>query len=516
MLTGLLISAKVHSQNQQIIWSQEFVESKGDRMGNILHDSGTETYVFVYTLARGKKITPGIIKFDSQMKPLIRKDYSASIEKGTDVFMLGMFYCGGRFVLLTYIDDKATMTRKVFATVVDKVTLDPLQPAEEIWSYVYDFRNMKLNVGYGISPDSSLFVLTTTSWDGLAFSTTVQKSDMRYLTFKAFNSELKSVNERNALLNFPLLNVNIKDFVLCNDGTMVYASKDYNVGFVSEYTKNASKVKVANYNAMIRSYPSDGSNQEVKIDLGTSLLNNISLAPDPTSGDMIVFNTYNDIDNEFLTGYGYLKFKTGTGEIVANKKLEFTQDIVKSVADKEALFKEQKGKLYIPKFYSINFSKVTEDGRVYLVLENNMVSGTEYTSQGTITMLHDLSGVRKWINYIPKLQVFVGKTDYMYCTYIIKKDKIILLYNEHDNIKTSDPIEPKQRPRIFNSWVSSILMKAEIDNEGKMNRSIFGESKNMGTPIRIDRSKQGAQNRFFLYGWQIKEDTYKIGLVNFE
>ncbi|MDQ3051444.1 MAG: hypothetical protein M3Q95_11205 [Bacteroidota bacterium] len=507
---------RAFSQESAITWSPEFVEGKGDRMGQILHDNGDASYVFAYNLTRKDKITPGIIKFNSSMQPVQRKDYNANVDQDTEMFLIGLFYCGGKFIMLTNTNNNKSKSMKVYATFIDQNTLDPISEAKEIMSIEDIYIDYKLKLRYVISPDSLSFGVLGITYEAKKMSMPTFKEPQKII-FKVFDSHLNTINERNMELECLLFKYNVVDYELDNQGTIVVISQEYIEAPTSSY-RNSKNGKIPNFDIFISSYSPEKANTKHKIALGSYFLNSISLELIPESENMIVFSTWRDeYDKSRIMECNFLILNKKSCAIITQKKIEISKELIAEVNKKDdAGTAEFKRDIYLHSTFRVSELKATADGRIYVLLEQNFTDSPKIFSYGIITFLFDTTGEQKWAKYLAKKQVFVNNDLYMYTSSIIKDDKIIILYNEHDKINENDPVLTDKKPRVFDSWTSSVLMQTELFNDGKMERKTLASSKVMGTPISIGRSKQGADNRYFLYGWQIKEDIYKIGLVNIQ
>ncbi len=507
---------KIHSQNSEIIWSPDFVEAKGDRMGKILHDDGTNVYVFVYMLSKGKKeMTPGIIKMDSKMTPVIRKDYSASAPSGTDVYMIGMYYCGGKFIMLSYTTEKGFNGKVIQATSIDMATLNPLKESTIIWKMaITPGRFNKLD--FTLSADSLSFALNSFDYK---LQVDAKDKEPQRIFFKVFDSDLNVVNTREKILPYTNEQCKMLDYVLSNDGTVFYFGKNYTGKPGKEITKDKSDVVKANYNLVAFKCGKDGNDSETPIDMAENLLDNLSAVADPVSKKIMMFATYADLDKEpkFLTGYEFFRFNPESGSIETRQKHVFTPELIAQLDLMEHGFRSKKNSLFIPKTFNIWETLITTDGRLYFILENDFSWDAVY-SKGIISILHDKDGNRKWINYIPKNQMINGGgyETLAYPSIITRDNKLVILYNDHDQIHKLDPFVVKDKARAFDSKSLATYMIAEINNEGIMNRRIYSTSEKMGTPVKTTQSLQGANNRYLLYGWKGHDNSNKIGVMNID
>lgn len=510
----------VNSQSNGILWSQEFIEAQGDRMDKIIYDSGTSVYVFVYTKIKGDRIVPGILRLDSKMVAQQRKDYGAALTVKGEVMMLGLFYCKNNFVMLTYVDDKESNSRKVYAVLIDVETLEPKQAPKEIWQ-IAKKKGRDTNLGFKISGDTSVFVLNATSsilhWQPEQGGWDAVKST---ISFKVFDSNLNSLNERNTELKYTYDRYTRLDYFVNNDGNMFYFSKQFINNKKGTVMKNEDKKLVALYNLSVLQYHPNGMDKETSIYPGEKLIEDVSADFDPKSNDLILFIIYGDVENgertitelKYITSYEFIRFNSISGEITNRKVHEFSSSLVEILKVKENSGVLKKT-LFISNLFGINDVKVFEDGRVYLVLTRDYTSDVRKVSQGIICYMHDLEGNKKWENYIPKRQQFNQKDDYIYSAIVYKSNKIIFLYNEHENVEKNDPFLPEVEPKIYDSWTNSVLMKVEINNEGVMTHGPLATSEQMNTSIRPAKSFVGKGDRFILYGWKIKDNSIKFGLM---
>ena len=106
ILFSIFFHTAIIGQDFKIKWSEEFKEEKGDRLENVMFDDGTNIYVQVANVEKGKGkdrgdlfTIPGIIKLDANLKPVIRENYTTDVE---DMRLYGMFYVGGNFIMVTH------------------------------------------------------------------------------------------------------------------------------------------------------------------------------------------------------------------------------------------------------------------------------------------------------------------------------------------------------------------------------------------------------------------------------
>lgn len=503
LLTIVITTGSLIAQTPKILWSPDFVEAKGDKVGNILHDDGQNVYIFVYMLLKGRKtMTPGIIKMDAGMNPVMRKDYSVDAPEKTEVFMLGMFYCGGKFIMLTYIKDTKTKGKTVYATTIDPVTLEPVTSSKEIWKLITKQTYAEGTLNYIVSNDSAHFMIAADD----------------YITnkFCIFNSDLKIINEQSDVIPYSNPEIELVHYFQANDATIYCIAKHFKVKRGREIAKG--KEAKADYTVEIFKYSPGKDKEQYSMEIKEGLLDNIYGAVDPATKDLIVFATYTDVNDEakWLYNYDFIRINSQSGAIVTRTNHKFSAELISQLKLMEPDFRLKKEELVIPKTFNIFDIKVTADGRIYFVLERDYYFDNNRWTQGLITFLHDAEGNQKWFNYIPKNQTFTGPNSFAHPALYIHKDKLVVFYNEHSNIAKSDPVENQSPSRMYNGRHDNTLMKVEIDNSGKATRQIFSSSVQLGTPVLTTHSVRGFNNRFLLYGSDLLKNSYKIGVYEVE
>src|SRR5688572_11284902 len=225
----------INAQNPIITWSSEIKEDNGDVMSNIIFDDGNNIYVYVYSREKGKSgVTPGIMKLDASLKHVHREDYVSLSDSKANNYILGIFHCGDKFIMLTYLYSKDNNSKRVFATPIDPISLKPLQSAYEIWDISAPL-NRDIDLTYKLSSDSSLFVINAE----------VEQKDRekRKIGFKILNSNLNVINEYVGDLDHLAESYSSLDYQLNNDGTLYHFGKLFSGKNQKETTKSETREK---------------------------------------------------------------------------------------------------------------------------------------------------------------------------------------------------------------------------------------------------------------------------------
>ncbi len=509
LLCLVLSSGVAVAQKDKIIWSQEFKEASGDKMGNILYDDGENVYMYVQNKKRGDKgITPGIMKLDSKMKAVQRQDFKASED---DVKLLNITYCGGKFIMITTKHNKESNTTTVYGTTISLPDLVAAEGSTELWKVSAPAkRDIYLSVQR--SDDTTMFAIRSFLEQ--------KKNEKQMFAFKVMDSSFKVVQEKSKTLDYTEEQYSLKTTSLANDGSMSYHAKRYKSTSKKETTKGDDNKKQASYTLNILNFSKDGNEKEFNVELGDKLMDNLAVANDPVSSDLILFITFTDIKVKHLTGYDFLRISSTTGEVLAQKSHQFPKQMIEKMRKVEKPFSVPKDQAYLPKTFNIDEVHATADGRIYLTLENTFSvtrsssrsSYTVYYAIGMIAMMHDKDGNVKWTNYVPKSQWYRSTLGYLYPTIAYTEDKVIIFYNDHVKNQALDINNVVKPPAPFNSLNEMQLIAVEIDNNGKANRKVVQNSEKGGVPAKAFNCAQGAGNRFILYGETFKDNRYKIGV----
>lgn len=509
MLCLTLFSGLAFAQKDKIVWSQEFKEASGDKMGNILYDDGENVYMYVQNKKRGDKgITPGIMKLDSKMKAVQRQDFKASEE---NVKLLNIMYCGGKFMMITTKHNKESNTTTVYGTTISLPDLVASEGSTELWKVSAPAkRDIYLSVQR--SDDTTMFAIRSFLEQ--------KKNEKQMFAFKVMDGSFKIIHEKSKTLDYTEDQYSLKSISLANDGSVSYFAKRYKSSSKKETTRGDDKKKEASYTLNVLHFTKDGNEKEFNIELGDKLMDNLAVASDPVSSDMLMFITFTDIKVKHLTGYDFLRISSATGEVLAQKSHQFPKQMIDKMRKVEKPFSVPKDEAYLPKTFNIHEMHATADGRIYLILDNTFSitrsssrsSYTMYYSLGLIAMMHDKDGNVKWTNYVPKHQWYRNTLGYLYPTIAYTEDKISIFYNDNVKNQALDFNSIAKPPARFNSLNEMQLIAAEVDNSGKISRKVVQNSEKGGVPAKAYSCSQGAGNRFILYGETFKDNRYKIGV----
>lgn len=504
-----LLSGTVMAQKEKITWSPEFKEANGDIMGSILYDDGENVYMYVRNKKRGEKgITPGIMKLDSKMKAVHRQDFKASAE---EVRLIDIFYCGGKFIMLTHKYEKETNTSTVYGSSIGLPNLEVSGESVELWK-----------VSAPLKRDFSISVMTSNDTTLFALRTFVEqkKNEKQMFAFKVYDGSFKEVHEKTIKLDYTEDQYDLKGITLSNDGTVTYFAKRYASTSKKETTRGDNREKQASYTLNIMKYAKDGSEKEYNVELGNKLMDNLAVATDPVSSDIMMIITHTDVKQKQLTGYDFLRISSTSGDVLSKKSHTFPQQLVEKMRLTEKPFIAEKNTSNIPKTFNVHEMHATADGRVYLVLENTFSitrssrnsSYTVHYANGLLAMMFDLEGNVKWNAYIPKNQWYRSTYGYLYPTIAYSKDKISIFYNDHIKNLAFDINNYTKRPAPFNSLNEMLLVRVDISNEGKVSRKVVQQSEKDGVPVKAYNCLQGSGDRFILYGETFKDNRCKIGV----
>jgi hypothetical protein len=507
------------SQKSKITWSEELKETKGDVLGNLLKDDGEFIYFYVGNYKRkvwgNSSVTPGIMKFDYNMKTVLREDYTATVPDKVNLTFGGIFYCGGNFIMISNMHTKSTNTTEIQATKIDIKTLKPVGPAESIWKITAP-KSKDFDWSFIVSDDSSKILLVA------AYE---QKDDeFKKFAYKVIDGNLKTVQERQVTLTQTVEKYQLNFRTVDNTGNVYFIGKAYFGSAKKEAKRNENNKKVSTYNLLVMRYAIDGKESSYNLEMGDKLLDNMWVQTDPVTDDMCIISTFSDTKQLGVISYGFYRLKATTGEILKSTTIKFPLPMIKKIQDFEHHMVSRAEEPSIPKTYTIISYKIMPDGRMYVILSNDFSqvvstkngSYTVYHSEGSIVSMLKSDGELAWMHYIPKRQFFNSLTCYLYQAQMVLDDKIVIFYNETEKNINYDWVNSTTEPKRFNELKEMSLMAVEITNEGKATRKEFANTEQMGLPTYINSSQQSNTRNFIIYGWDFRKSTNKIGLVRFE
>lgn len=507
---------QVTAQKATIKWSEEFIEEKGEKLGEVLYDDGTYVYVRVTSITKGergkgKAITPGIMKLDKDMKPVARENYTSDMD---DIDLQGLFYMGGNFVMLTSKYEKSSNSTEVFAISIDKNTLKPKGKTVSLWKLSAPPKKY-FSWNATLSDDSSSMLL---------FATYNQKDDEKErFAYKVVGKDLGTVQEKMVELKYANEDFSILSYKVSKSGDLYVLSKGYKDGAKKQVERGADKKKVATYDVVILKYGKDASEKEYRIPMGEKVMDAYAMSNDPATDDLFVVGTFQAATEDGVIGYFFNRINSKTGDVTASKINMFPLSFI----DKVNRLNDDKSKGKSPgisKYFNITDLIVTPDDRLYALIEKRYSvtttskygSYTTYYSNSIIAIQMDKNGNQAWMNHIPKSQFFNSLTAYIYYSTMVTKDKLYIFYNDIEknlayNINSAD-----EEPKRFNSMDDMYLMMVEIDAQGKMSRKQFVSTEKSGHPFYISGTKQTSPNHFIIYCYRFKKEINRLGLAVFE
>jgi len=433
LIALMLVAAEnLSAQKVTIKWSEDFVEEKGETLGQVIYDDGTHIYMRVdnktkQARGKGNVVTPGILKLDLNMKPVARENYSSDID---DLVIRGLFYFDGQFVMLTSKYDKASNTTEIFGVPIDIATLKPRSGAVSLWK-VGAPPKKDFYWDASISDDSTRLLLVAT-FDQ-------KKDEKERFAYKVVDKSLKSVNDKMVELNYKSSDFSILNYKVSAAGDLYVFAKGYREGAKSQTERGENKTRVASYEIVILKYGVDGAEKEYRIPMGEKVMDTYALATDPSGGDLFVFGTYQAATEDGVIGYFFNRIDSKTGDV----KVAKTQQFPISFIDNVNRLNDDKSKGKSPgisKYFNITDLMVMPDNRIYAIIEKRY-SVVQTTKYGSYTTYHsnsiiatqlDKEGNQVWINHIPKSQFFNSLTAYIYYSTMVYKDKLLIFYNDID------------------------------------------------------------------------------------
>lgn len=513
------------AQKSTIKWSEEFAEEKGEHLGKVIYYDGKYLYVNVFVIDKHNfkniKETPGIIKFDSEMKPVKRQDYKADIASKEDVFFNGIHYLGGDFVMITNIYDKKTNTRELFA---QKINKDNLKTEGKLVSIMKVTGEKRTDFDYDLSfsEDSSKLVINVNPIQ--------KKKQYERFAFKIIDKDFKTVSEKSVELPYYDEDFRVSSIKVNSKNQLFLLAKAYKSGSKKETMKDENSNKVASYEVVLKKFSTDGVVQDFNLDLSGKFLNDFEMTLDK-KGDLFLCGLYKAEDNEFVNGYFYFHLDGETGKVLHTNSFNFPLSFITHVNELED--DKTKGKNPgVSSRFSVSDLIVTDDGRIYTIFEKNWSVRTQnkygnyftYYSRGMIMMQMDMSGKQKWYHYVAKDQYYNSITWYLSHTNMVLNDRLLVFYNDKtDNVHYN--ISSKKMPKKFNEIKEMSFMGIDIDTNGKLERKEFSNSAKMGTSPLISFCLQTGINKFLLYGFLPKKKlisydpsngTNKLGMITFE
>ncbi len=368
LLTLGVSTYEVTAQKATIKWSEEFIEEKGEKLGEVLYDDGTHIYVRVTSITKGdrgkgKAVTPGIMKLDKDMKPVGRENYTTDMD---DIDLQGLFYMGGGFVMLTSKYEKSNNSTEVFAISIDKNTLKPKGKPVSLWKLSAPPKKY-FSWNASLSDDSSSMLL---------FATYNQKDDEKErFAYKVVGKDLGTIQEKLVELKYANEDFSILSYKVSKSGDLYVLSKGYKDGAKRQVERGADKKKVATYDVVILKYGKDASEKEYRIPMGEKVMDAYAMGNDPATDDLFIVGTFQAATEDGVIGYFFNRINSKTGDVTASKINQFPLSFI----DKVNRLNDDKSKGKSPgisKYFNITDLIVTPDGSTSFILSTAHSSAT--------------------------------------------------------------------------------------------------------------------------------------------
>lgn len=508
----ILLLSNIYAQTIKVVWGTEYKNEKKETIGNVLYDDGINVFATLTTSEGGifskVRVTPTIVKFDHDMVPVKRRDY-ASDEK--DLLYHGTYYIQGKFFMVTSRFEKRTNSRELYAQKFDK-DLEPDGRPQLLWKVV-GVKGEDVSLIFRFSEDSTKFMIAAIADQ--------KKKENKNFALNVFNGDLKSVFEKAYEFQIPEEGMQIMNVEVNDKSDVFILYKAYKEG---KYGKDEMKVdgkKIAAYDIRIKKFSPDNSEKESTIDLGGRFLLR-TYEKDDRQGNLLVLASYENDFEKGINGYVYMKIDAKTGNITPGSDWEIPMELYIRLN----LIQDDKPKSKQPainRYFSVSDFNVNADGSVNVILEKNYsitysgkVNYTAYYSEGMIELAIDNSGKVSWYKYIPKLQLMNDLRTYIYHAAMFANGKTYILFNDEMKNENYDYENSKKSPKRFDERKKMNLRLVEIDKNGNLTTSIFGNSETMETTIDMLLTKQISSTRMVLCGYKYKNSEVKLGTANFE
>src|ERR1700722_1854134 len=103
-LTAILLVAftTIYAQEIKVKWGTEYKNPKKETIGNVIYFDGTNIFATLSASHGGAfsktTVTPTIVKFDDEMQPVKRRDYTTSED---NLYFHGTYHIAGKFFMVT-------------------------------------------------------------------------------------------------------------------------------------------------------------------------------------------------------------------------------------------------------------------------------------------------------------------------------------------------------------------------------------------------------------------------------
>jgi hypothetical protein len=495
LLHSKLLNAQSNSSSLKsnthvtITWGDDAVASK-ESLKEILHDDGKN----VFALAQkdppkygyiSDKVTPILIKYDNSLKEEKRVEYKAE-QKNVDY--LGTYYIKGTIYILTSSYDSKIKQLKIAAQKYD-ADLNKEEGLKVIFKKTgEEWKDFGIIQKFSTDNDKGCLIV---------FSKNKKAEKKLYLNI--FDSKLDVINHQEIVNDDDDKSIEKIQYLLSNNGDLFILRKKYE-DEKAKQTISVNGQDLPGYTVIVRKLTGEGG-KDIKVDLKDKYVSNISMIS-TDKNNIQVFTTYEDKFQEGVTGFYFFEIDGNTGDKKRTINYPLKKELITRINKLQNDKSSDKNPALGP-YYGITGFQEMNDGSTYVIIEKNYFAssreGTTFYSMGFITLKIKEEQI-EWTDFIPKQQFFNGFDGYLSILPAFYNNKIYIFYNdevenEHYDINNSETL-----PKKFNDIKKVNLMMVEITEDGKMIRSMVGNTLKFGTNVDIKRSYQSNTNRVILCG----------------
>jgi hypothetical protein len=486
VLYSLLLNNGVQAQQFNISWIDNS-KMTGDYEDGILLNDGN--YI-ANKFARSKQWTRGVVipimtLGGPDMTPI--KDSTWEIgERWPEDCTLRKY---GTNVFFTYsaYDNKNTTAYAI------KVNQQTMMPGAKIILGIFDSDGTanQANITYKLSPDSTKVLLFAEGPE--------RKKENKQFYIGVFDTTLKKIWSRYIELPFGDALISIYDLDIADDGKVYVTIKHYDKE-VSRQDVSENTEKIPAFSYKLLAYTREGRPKEIAINLKDHFIHGAKLVYN-RNGTITAAGLYKKKPNGNITGAFYTAFDTSATVVNDTKMVSFPPEILKLV-DKDDQAKSGGSDPGLRSFFRINHIIPRTNGTIDLISEacradlatkdiGASVRGTSsreiwnYDYEDIININLDKQG-NAIFTRIPKVQE--GNTGAPYSYYpVVYKDKLILVYNDHEDNMTRDL---SKAPEHVARAKDMVLVAATIDAKGNLSRQgiyNFRDKQRMALPKKFSR-----------------------------
>lgn len=472
-----------------IDWGKKFENSKVEDIEDIFYNDGKNIYATISS--KDKNSTSiSLAMFDSKMLLLSRKKI------GVDEDMTGFydtFFLEGKFVLIFSKINSKTKTRDIYG---QKYTTDFEKEGEKIflWSIAEECGRDIFEINK--SPDSKNLLLSF-------FPDQLKVKQGKEYRFKVFDSDLKTIFEKNETLDIPTIQVDYKSCLINNKEDVFVFTKVFKKLSRSN-TVSSDNGKIPGFTYVITKYSKDGKKENFDIDLKNKFIQGLYTKSE-SNGDLSLFITYENSFNDGIDGTVFLKFDAASEKLNTINEYMITKELSDRIGDFQG-DKPNKKTNSINDYFVPTDLHTVEDGSTYAILEKNyeVLSSTsnDIYSEGMIVLKINPDGSLNWSRYIPKLQnMFIYIKAWVSHLAIYLNNDLLIYYNDKGENDKYDIINELKATKIMTTIKDISFVQIEFDNDGKISRNIISNREKMGTAVNIYKSKQLTSHQILLCGF---------------